>query len=167
EGKVMYIGVCNMLAWQLVEAAWTSQTRGLSRFVAAQNQYHLLDRGVEDQLVPVCAAYGVGLVPYSPLANGLLTGKYRRGVPPPEGTRLANRPSSLTDASFDRLDDLVAFGRERSIGLLEVALGGLLAQPVVASVIAGATSAEQVRANAAVGESSLTLDDLSTLNRRQ
>jgi aryl-alcohol dehydrogenase-like predicted oxidoreductase len=166
EGKVLYIGVCNMLAWQLVEAEWTARTRHRSRFIAAQNQYNLIDRTVEDQLAPVCARYGIGLVPYSPLANGLLTGKYRRGHAPPEGSRLAARPNTLRDANFERVEQLEAFGHERGLTLLEVAFGGLLAQPTVASVIAGATSAEQVRANAAVAEVDVTLQDLARLDQQ-
>ena len=166
EGKVLYIGVCNMLAWQLVEAHWTAESRRRSRFVAAQNLYNLLDRTAEEQLVPVCARYGIGLVPYSPVASGLLTGKYQRGQPPPEGARLAARPNALRDANFERVEQLQAFGQERGLTLLEVALGGLLAQPTVASVIAGATSAEQVRANAAVADVELTLADLADLDRQ-
>jgi aryl-alcohol dehydrogenase-like predicted oxidoreductase len=166
EGKVLYIGVCNMLAWQLVEAEWTARTRKLARFIAAQNQYNLLDRSAEDQLVPVCARYGVGLVPYSPLANGLLSGKYARGHAPPDGSRLASRPAALTDTNFDRVEHFTAFGRERGLTLLEVALGGLLAQPAVASVIAGATTPDQVRANAAVSDVELALADLSNLDQQ-
>jgi aryl-alcohol dehydrogenase-like predicted oxidoreductase len=163
QGKVRYIGACNMLPWELVEAVWTSRTRGLSRFVAAQNPYNLIDRRAEEQLLPVCARYGIGLVPYAPLANGLLTGKYRRGQAPPEGTRLADRPNALSGSSFDRVEELEGFARERGLSLLQVALGGLLAQPVVASVIAGATSAEQVRANAAAADVDLSLTDLSAV----
>jgi aryl-alcohol dehydrogenase-like predicted oxidoreductase len=163
QGKVLYVGVCNLLAWQLVEAQWTAESLKLSRFIAAQNLYNLLDRTIEDQLIPVCARYGIGLVPHTPLANGLLTGKYRRGCPPPEGTRLTARPNALSDASFDKLESLERFAQRRGLTWLEVALGGLLAQPTVASVIAGATSADQVRANAAVAEVELTVDDLSSL----
>jgi aryl-alcohol dehydrogenase-like predicted oxidoreductase len=164
EGKVLYVGACNMRAWQLVEAEWTARSRSVSRFVAAQNLYNLLDRSVELDLVAVCERYGVGLIPYSPVANGLLTGKYRRGEPAPDGTRLAGRANALTDANFGRIERLEAFGRERGLSVLEVALGGLLAQPVVASVLVGATSAEQVRTNAAAAEVELTLEDLAGLN---
>jgi aryl-alcohol dehydrogenase-like predicted oxidoreductase len=160
QGKVRYIGVCNMLAWQLVEADWTARGKNLARFIAAQNQYNLLDRAAEEQLVPACARYGIGLVPYSPLANGLLSGKYQRGQPPPEGTRLASRTNVLNDVNFDRVEMLTAFGRERGLSLLDLALGGLLAQPTVASVIAGATSPEQVHANAAAADVELSLADL-------
>ena len=160
EGKVLYIGGCNMLAWQLVDAAWTAQSRRISHFVAAQNHYSLLDRSAEEQLMPVCARFGVGLVAHSPLANGLLSGKYRRGQTPPDGTRLAARPAALTDANFDRVEALERFGHERGLSLLEVALGALLAQPTVASVIAGATAAEQVRANASVADIDVPLAEM-------
>jgi aryl-alcohol dehydrogenase-like predicted oxidoreductase len=160
EGKVRYIGACNMEPWHLVEADWTARSRHQSRFIAAQNAYNLLDQTPERHLLPMCARYGIGVVPYSPLANGLLTGKYRRGLPPPEGSRLAQRPAALTDANFERVEKLEAFGRDRGLSLLDVALGGLIAQPTVASVIAGATSAEQVRANAAVADVDVNLADL-------
>jgi aryl-alcohol dehydrogenase-like predicted oxidoreductase len=163
EGKVLYIGVCNMLAWQLVESEWAARSLKLSRFIAAQNLYNLLDRTVEDEVIPVCARYGIGLVSHTPLANGLLTGKYRRGCPPPEGTRLVSRPNALSDANFDKLASIEQFAQQHSLSWLQVALGGLLAQPTVASVIAGATSADQVRANAAVAEVDLALENLSNL----
>jgi aryl-alcohol dehydrogenase-like predicted oxidoreductase len=163
EGKVLYVGVCNMLAWQLVEAEWAARSLRLSRFIAAQNLYNLLDRTVEDQVIPVCARYGIGLVPHTPLANGLLTGKYRRGSPPPAGSRLASRPNALSDGHFDKLESIDQFAKQRGLTWLEVAVGGLLAQPTVASVIAGATSADQVVANAAMSEVELTLEDLSSL----
>ncbi|MBV9582580.1 MAG: aldo/keto reductase [Chloroflexi bacterium] len=163
EGKVLYVGVCNMLAWQLVEAQWAARTSKSARFVAAQNLYNLLNRSVEDQVVPVCARYGMGLVPHTPLASGLLTGKYRRDSPPPEGTRLARRPNVLNTADFNTLEAIETLAQQRGWSWLQVALGGLLAQPTVASVIAGATSPDQVRANAAVADTPLTLDDLASL----
>jgi aryl-alcohol dehydrogenase-like predicted oxidoreductase len=162
-GKVLYVAACNMAAWQLVEAEWTARTRHLARFVGAQNLYNLLNRSVEQELVPVCARYGIGLVAYSPVANGLLTGKYRRGQPAPEGTRLAARPNALDNVDFDRIERLESFGRQRGLSLVHVAVGGLLAQSVVASVLVGATSAEQVTANAAAADVELTLDDLAEL----
>jgi aryl-alcohol dehydrogenase-like predicted oxidoreductase len=164
EGKVLYVGACNMRAWQLVEAEWSARSRSVSRFVAAQNLYNLLDRSAELDLVAVCERYGVGLIPYAAVANGLLTGKYRRGAAAPEGTRLAGRANALTDATFDRVEAIEAFARERGLSLVAAALGGLLAQPVVASVLVGATSAEQVAANAAAAEVELRLEDLAALN---
>lgn len=164
EGKVLYVGACNMRAWQLVEAEWTARWRGVSRLVAAQNLYNLLDRSVEEDIVAACERYGVGLIPYSTVANGLLTGKYQRGQPAPEGTRLAGRANALTDANFERIEQLEAFGKERGLSLLEVALGGLLAQPVVASVLVGAMSVEQVRANVVAAEVEVSLEDLAGLS---
>nr|MDT0667215.1 aldo/keto reductase [Micromonospora sp. DSM 115978] len=138
--------------WQGADAEWTSRTSGGARFISAQNNYNLLERDVEAELVPAAVKYGIGILPYFPLANGALTGKYRRGEPPAAGSRLSSRPDVLTDALFDQLEDLEAVARERGRTLLDVAIGGLAAQPGVASVIAGATTPEQVRANAAAGQ---------------
>jgi aryl-alcohol dehydrogenase-like predicted oxidoreductase len=166
EGKVRYVGSSNLPAWQVADAEWLARTRGSERFVSAQNHYSLLDRGVEADLVPACERYGIGLLPYFPLANGLLTGKYRRGEVPPEGTRLAGPRGSgeLTDERFDVVEALEAFAAERSLSLLDVAIGGLAAQPAVASVIAGATSPDQVKANVAAGRWRPSDDDLAVLD---
>ncbi|WP_082156184.1 aldo/keto reductase [Cellulomonas sp. A375-1] len=149
EGKVRYVGSSNFAAWQVVQADWTARTGGLTPFVSAQNRYHLLDRSVEDELVPAAEASGVGLIPYTPLASGLLTGKYQRGQGAPDGTRLARLPERLARADFDRIDALVALAHEWGVDLPTVALGGLAAQPGVASVIAGARTPAQLRANVA------------------
>jgi aryl-alcohol dehydrogenase-like predicted oxidoreductase len=151
SGMVRYLGSSNLAGWQVADADWTARTRGLERFVSAQNEYSLLARDAEADLVPACERFGVGLLPYYPLANGLLTGKYRRDVPAPGGTRLHGRPDYLTDARLDAVEALTGFAAERGVGLLDVAIGGLAARPAVASVIAGATRPEQVRANAAAG----------------
>lgn len=153
EGKVRYLGSSNLTGWQVAEAEWTSRTRGLERFVSAQNEYSWLARGIEADLVPALEHYGIGLLPYFPLASGLLTGKYRRGEAPPQGSRIQawGRESVLTDETFDMLEKLEAFAAERGVTMLDVAIGGLAAQPAVASVIAGATSPEQVAANVAAG----------------
>jgi aryl-alcohol dehydrogenase-like predicted oxidoreductase len=153
EGKVRYVGSSNFAGWQVAHAEWTARSRGFERFVSAQNEYSWLARGIEDDLVPALAEFGIGLLPYFPLANGLLTGKYRRGEPPPQGSRLATpeRRSVLTDAVFDVVEKLAAFAAERDSTLLDLAVGGLAAQPSVASVIAGATSREQVERNVAAG----------------
>ncbi len=166
EGKVRYVGSSNLAAWQVADAEWLARTRGSERFVSAQNHYSLLDRGVEADLVPACERYGIGLLPYFPLANGLLTGKYRRGETPPEGTRLAGPRGAgeLTEQRFDVVERLEAFAAERSLSLLDVAIGGLAAQPAVASVIAGATSPEQVKANVAAGAWRPSADDLAALD---
>jgi len=151
EGKVGYIGSSNLAAWQVGEADWTSRTRGLARFISAQNQYSLLEQAVEAELVPACVRYGIGILPFFPLARGLLTGKYRRGEGAPAGTRLAAQPQALAGADFDRIEALERFAEQAGRSLLDLAIGGLVARPGVASVISGATSAEQVRANVAAG----------------
>ena len=166
EGKVRFIGSSNFDAAQIAEADKLARGRSWRRFVSAQNEYSLLERGVEDELLPVCERLGIGVLPYFPLASGLLTGKYRRGEPAPAGTRLAMRPERLTDEVFDKLEGLEAFAKERGHTLLELAFGGLLAQPAVSSVIAGATKPEQVRANAAAGEWELDAQDAQALRAR-
>lgn len=150
EGKVRYIGSSNFAGWQAAEAQWQSTTRNLERFVSAQNEYSLLERGIEADLVPACATYGIGVLPFFPLASGLLTGKYQRGQEPPANTRYAEwgMQSLLTEERFDVIEKLAAFAAERDLELIDIAMGGLAAQPTVGSVIAGATSAEQVRRNA-------------------
>ena len=151
EGKVRYIGCSNFAAWELVDAEWISRSGGLRRFVSAQNEYSLLERGAEAELLPACERHGIGVLPYFPLANGLLTGKYRRGEPAPAGTRLAGRAGILDHADFDRIEALEAFAAAAGRSLLDLAIGGLAAQPAVSSVIAGASTADQVRANVAAG----------------
>lgn len=149
EGKVRYAGSSNFASWQVTDADWLARTGGFERFVSAQNEYSLLDRGVERELVPALLHHGIGLLPYFPLANGLLTGKYRRGEEPPAGTRLVDRPQYLTDARFAVVERLREFADRQGVTLLDVAIGGLLAQPAVSSVIAGATRPEQIKANVA------------------
>jgi len=166
EGKVRYIGSSNLAAWQVTDAEWTARTAGTERFVSAQNHYNLLERGVEAELVPACRRHGIGVLPYFPLASGLLTGKYRRGEAPPDGSRLARwgQTDRLTDERFDVVEALEKYASERGITILDVAIGGLAAQPGVASVIAGATSVEQVRANVAAGTWHPSADDLAALD---
>jgi aryl-alcohol dehydrogenase-like predicted oxidoreductase len=163
EGKILYIGSSNLSAWQVVEAEWTARSSGggFERFVSAQNHYSMLERSAELDLLPACEACGVGVLPYFPLANGLLSGKYRRESPPPEGTRMSGRP--ISDETYDRLERLESFAKERGRTLLELAFAGLLAQRAVSSVIAGATSPEQVKANAEAGEWTLEPDDVKAL----
>jgi aryl-alcohol dehydrogenase-like predicted oxidoreductase len=150
EGKVRYLGSSNLTGWQVADAEWTSRTHGLERFVSAQNEYSLVGRSAEQDLIPALVNYGIGLLPYFPLASGLLTGKYRRGQPAGAETRVTlwSLNELLSEQAFDVVERLDAFARERGIALLDVAIGGLAARPAVASVIAGATSAEQVLANA-------------------
>ena len=150
-GKVRYLGHSNFAGWQVADAAWTARFGHGTRFVSAQNEYSLLDRAVEAEVVPACERFGLGLLPYFPLAGGLLTGKYRRGEAPPAGTRLAlpSHQRWLDEAPWDTIEALQAFADKRGLGLVDVAIGWLAAQPTVASVIAGATNAEQVQANVA------------------
>ena len=164
EGKVRYIGSSNYAAWQVTEADWIARTRGTARFISAQNHYSLLERDVERELVPACLAHGVGLLPYFPLANGLLTGKYRRGEPSPAGSRLADRLDRLDQAAFDTIEALEKYAAERGRTLLDVAIAGLAARPAVASVIAGATRPEQIRANVAAGAWRPTTEDAEALD---
>jgi aryl-alcohol dehydrogenase-like predicted oxidoreductase len=161
EGKIRAYGVSNLDAGQLREAI----AAGDDRLAALQDEYSLLERGAERELLPLCREHGIGFVPYFPLAMGLLTGKFRRGEEPPADTRLASRPERLTDAAFDRVEALEAFARERGRSLLELAIAGLASQPGVASVIAGAMTPEQVAANAAAGEWELSPGDLEALAR--
>jgi aryl-alcohol dehydrogenase-like predicted oxidoreductase len=167
DGKVRYIGNSNFAAWQIAEADWTARTEHLNRFVSAQNNYSLMERRAEHEVLPACAHFGLGLLPYFPLASGLLSGKYRRGEAPPEGTRLAawgpRAAASLNEQNFDRLDKLAAFADAHGHTLLDLAFAWLLAHPPVSSVIAGATSAEQVQANAAAAAWRLSLTDVAEL----
>ena len=163
EGKVRFIGSSNFDAALIAEADGLAGEHSWNRFVSAQNEYSLLERSVEEELLPVCERLGIGVLPYFPLASGLLTGKYRRGEPAPAGTRLALRPERLTDEVFDQIEALEAFAKERGHTLLELAFAGLLAQPAVSSVIAGATKPEQVRANAAAGAWELDEQDFRAL----
>ncbi len=163
EGKVRYIGSSNFAGWQISDADWIARTRHQTRFVSAQNHYSLLQRDAEREVIPSCVNRGVGVLPYFPLANGLLTGKYRRGRTPPRGARLAGNESALTDDVFDKLEALERFGEKHGRSLLDVAVAGLAAMPAVASVIAGATKPEQVRANATAGEWELSPDELTKL----
>ena len=165
-GKVRYLGHSNFAAWRAADAAWIARTRGLAPFVSAQNHYNLLRREVEADLVPACQRFGVGVLPYFPLASGLLTGKYRRGATAPEGTRLSGErfASRLEQAPWDTIEALERYADERGLSMLDVAIGGLAAQPAVASVIAGATRPEQVRANVAAGAWQPSATDLATLD---
>ncbi|HEX6969218.1 MAG TPA: aldo/keto reductase [Micromonosporaceae bacterium] len=166
-GKVRYLGNSNFAGWQIADADWTARSRGLARFVSAQNHYNLLQRDAEAEVVPACRRFGLGLLPYFPLANGLLTGKYRRGVTPPAGSRLSaggRYAQRLAAAPWDTIEAIEKYAEQRGLSLLEVAIGGLAAQPAVASVIAGATGPEQVRANAAAGCWQPTAEELAELD---
>ena len=164
EGKVRYIGSSQFAGWQVVDADWAARTAGFEHFISAQNKYSLLDRDVEDELVPACEHLGIGILPFFPLEAGLLTGKYKRGEGAPEGTRLAKQPERLARADFDRIEALETFAAERDLSLLDVAIGGLAAQPAVGSVIAGATKPEQIAQNVAAGLWDPTAEDLAILD---
>ncbi len=164
EGKVRYLGHSNFAGWQVARADHLARERGWTPFISAQNHYSLLERDVEAEVVPACAAYGVGMLPYFPLANGLLTGKIRRGEGAPEGSRLRGRDDYVTDAKLDVVEALQAWGAAHGRSLLEIAVGALAAQPTVASVIAGATRPEQVTANVAAGEWQPTPADLAEID---
>jgi aryl-alcohol dehydrogenase-like predicted oxidoreductase len=162
EGKVKFIGSSNFDVAQIEEADRVARERGVPRFVAAQNRYSLIHRE-PPELLPTCERLGIGVLPFFPLESGLLTGKYRRGAKPPEGTRLEARDDMLTNEAFEKVERLERFAEERGISLLEVAIGGLAALPAIASVIAGATKPEQVRANVAAGEWEPSAADLEAL----
>jgi aryl-alcohol dehydrogenase-like predicted oxidoreductase len=151
-GLVRYIGHSNFSALQIATAAAAARELGGVPFISAQNHWSLLERGAEHDVVPAARQFGLGVLPYYPLANGLLTGKVRRGVPPGEGTRLAGRQDYITDAKLDKVEALADWSGQHGRTMLEVAIGGLAALPGCTSVIAGASSAEQVRANAAAGD---------------
>jgi aryl-alcohol dehydrogenase-like predicted oxidoreductase len=158
QGKVRYLGNCNFSGWQIADADWTARTDGLVQMVSAQNNYSLVNREVEREVAPACLKFGLGILPYFPLASGLLTGKYRRGDPGPEGARLSEgmplaglASMFLTDANFDIVDSLEKVATDNGVTLLHLAMSGLAAQPAVASIIAGATSSAQVTANARAG----------------
>jgi aryl-alcohol dehydrogenase-like predicted oxidoreductase len=165
EGKVRYLGCSNFAAWEVTDAHWTATTQRLRPFVSAQNEYSLYNRAAEEELVPACLRLGVGLLPYFPLAYGLLTGKYRRGEGAPRGSRLRNEAQAhrLENADWDRIEALEEYAAHRGLDLLTVALGGLAAQPAVGSVIAGATRPEQVAANVAAGSWQPSGEDLDAL----
>ena len=151
-GLVRYIGHSNFAAVQIATAAAAARELGAVPFVSAQNHWSLLERAAERHVVPAAREFGLGVLPYFPLANGLLAGRIRRGVPPAEGTRLAGRDGYITDAKLDIVEAIASWSQQHGRTILEVAIGALAAQPGCTSVIAGATSAAQVRANVQAGE---------------
>jgi aryl-alcohol dehydrogenase-like predicted oxidoreductase len=170
QGKVRYIGCSNFPAWQVAEAQWTAKANGLSALVSCQDEYSLLVRDkVEPQLRPAMLQHGMGLLPFFPLASGVLTGKYRRNAPLPSGTRLANTARLadryLTDRNWPIAERLADFAEQRGHTLLELAFSWLLAQPPVASVIAGATRPEQLEQNVEAGGWQLSAEELAEVDR--
>ena len=166
QGKVRYLGNSNFAGWQIADADWTAS--GGTRFVSAQNQYSLLERKVEHEVLPACEHFGLGFLPFFPLGSGLLSGKYRRGEAPPEGTRLAawgsRGAAALSDRNFDKVEKLEAWANARGHTILDLAFAWLLGHPVVSSVIAGATSPEQVQANAATAAWALTPEEVADVS---
>ena len=165
QGKVRYVGCSNFAAWQVCDAIWTSYFRNIASFVSVQDRYNVIDRGIEGELLPFCRSYGIGILPYYPLAHGFLTGKYKRGKPAAKGTRLAlDDRGMFTDDHFDLLEKLQKFAFERDRSLLDLAFAWLLAEPMVGSVIVGATGPEQVKANAATLGWRLSGQEYSEIN---
>ena len=166
EGKVRYIGHSNFAGWQLADAAWRARVDHRTPFISAQNEYSLLNRYLEDELLPAAREFGLGVLPFFPLANGLLSGKYTR-TDAPTGSRLqAIKPQLLDTAPWDTLEALQSFADERGVSMLQVAFGWLLAQDPVTAVIAGATTPEQIRANADAGTAyTPTAEDLDELDK--
>lgn len=168
QGKVRYIGCSNMVAWQVADAQWTARDLGLGAFASAQDEYSLLKRGAEKDLIPAIAHYGMGLLPYFPLANGALTGKYKRGAAMPEGARLTKLPERagqiFSEDNWRKIEGLTAFAEQRGHSLVELAFSWLAAQPAVSSVIAGATRPEQIAANVKAADWALTAEDLAEID---
>ena len=152
EGKVRYLGHSNFSGWQLADAAHLAAIGGRTPFVSAQNHWSLLERAAEAEVVPAARHFGLGVLPYFPLANGLLTGKVRRGQPVPAGSSLAGRAGYVTEDKLARVEALITWAQDHGVTLLETAIGALAAQPGCSSVIAGAMTPEQVKANAAASE---------------
>jgi aryl-alcohol dehydrogenase-like predicted oxidoreductase len=164
EGKVRYIGHSNLAGWQIADAAHVARAAGTEPFVSAQNHWSLLERGVEAEVIPAARHFGLGVLPYYPLANGLLTGKVRRGQAAPKDSRLATREGYITDEKLDRVEALISWAADHGLTVLDVAIGALAAQPGCASVIAGATSPEQVKANVAAAEWVPSAEELAEID---
>jgi aryl-alcohol dehydrogenase-like predicted oxidoreductase len=169
QGKVRYIGCSNLPAWQVVEAQWIARQQGLESFISCQDEYSLVRRDLESELQPAMQRYDLGLLPFFPLASGLLTGKYKRNAPPPEGTRFATTQRLAdryaTAANWAIVEGLADFCAKRGHSLLELAFSWLLARPPVASVIAGATKPEQLEQNVKAADWALTPEDLAEIDR--
>jgi aryl-alcohol dehydrogenase-like predicted oxidoreductase len=165
EGKVRYLGHSNFSGWQLADAAHLAARNGHPPFISAQNHWSLLERAAEADVVPAAGHFGVGVLPFFPLANGLLTGKVRQGQAIPAGTRLAGREGYVTEEKLAKVEALITWAQENGVTILDVAVSALAAQPGCSSVIAGATSAEQVKANAAASEWIPSADELAEIDR--
>jgi aryl-alcohol dehydrogenase-like predicted oxidoreductase len=165
EGKVRYIGNSNFSGWQIAEAAAAARSLGVPAFISAQNHWSLLERAAEAEVVPAAVHFGLGVLPFFPLANGLLTGKIRRGQEAQEGTRLYQREGYVTEEKLDKVEALAQWAAEHGRSVLDVGIGALAALPGCTSVIAGATSPEQVRANAAASDWVPEPEDLTEISK--
>lgn len=169
QGKVRYTGCSNFRAWQVVEAQWTARHLGVNAFTSCQDEYSLLVCRNERELLPAVRAYGLGFLPYFPLADGLLTGKYRRGKPMPEGARLTttqrSRDRVLSEKNWEKIERLAVFCAERGRTMLELAFSWLASRPAIASVIAGATKPEQVEQNVRAANWLLSPEDLAAIDQ--
>jgi aryl-alcohol dehydrogenase-like predicted oxidoreductase len=171
QGKIRYIGCSNLPAWQVIEANMTAAARGQTTFLACQEEYSLLVRDIEEDLLPAMKKQGMSLLPYRPIASGFLTGKYKRGAPLPEGSRLAIGNQKrfadryLTDKNFDRLEKLEAFGKKNGRSMLDIAFGWVASKPFVPSVMAGASTPEQVEANAKAVTCNLTPAEVAEIEK--
>ncbi len=169
QGKVRYIGNSNFPAWRIAEAEFTARAANTTRFVSCQDEYSLLVRGIENDLLPAAQQYNLGLLPFFPLASGLLTGKYQRGAAAPADTRFAKAPALrdryVTPRNEDIVEQLAAFAKARGHSMLELAFSWLASRPQVSSVIAGATRVEQIEANVKAIEWRLSTEDLAEIDR--
>ncbi|MBH67008.1 MAG: aldo/keto reductase [Rhodospirillaceae bacterium] len=168
QGKVRYIGCSNLPAWQVVESQWISKSRGFSRFISCQDEYNILNRKIEDELIPAMSQYNCGLLPYFPLASGLLTGKYKKDSMP-KGARLTDMPTFanrvyVTDQNFAIVDKLEKFSQQAGHSLLELAFSWTATRPTTASIIAGATKPEQIDANVAAVSWNMSSDEIKEID---
>jgi aryl-alcohol dehydrogenase-like predicted oxidoreductase len=167
-GKVRYLGNSNFLGWQIADADWTAREGRLTRFVSAQNNYSLFERAIEKEVLPACERFGLGMLPYYPLAGGLLSGKYKRGAAAPENTRLhawgARGEAMLTDRNFDIVQKLSGYAEARGHNVLQLAFAWLLGHKVVSSVIAGASNPDQVKSNVEAASWRLTPQDVEEVS---
>ncbi len=168
HGKVRYVGHSNFSGWQTAQAHYVAELRNLTHFVSAQNQYNLVDRSIEAELVPACQAFGLSILPYFPLASGLLTGKYRKGQPLPEGARITNNPqaqtTNLNERNWTIVEKLAALAQSHGHGMTELSIGWLASRPYIGSVIAGAMNASQVETNVRAGEAHLAPEVLAAID---
>lgn len=166
-GKVRYLGCSNYAAWQICEALWAADRKNLTPFVSVQPRYNMVDRAIERELLPFCRQYGIGIIPYSPLAGGILTGKYKEGEAPPPDTRAGRNPrlqQQLTSEMLGKVQALAKWARDQGHTMGELALAWLLSRPEVSTVIAGATKPEQVEENARAAEWRLGEADLKAID---